>query len=165
MSEETKRERTPLPTCKLSEDGRTLQVTEHELNEDSKAFLDRFYMDLGNMCTKGRKLDETAINYAMTVIEDVKPRDRLESLLAAQMFAVHSATVALSRRLLNCETIAQQDSNARALVKLGTLYTRQLEVLHKRRGGTKQKVEVKHVHVHEGGQAVVGNVTHGGGGE
>jgi len=36
--------------------------------------------------------------------------------------------------------------------------TKFLEALNKHRGKGQQKVTVEHVHVHEGGQAVVGNV-------
>jgi hypothetical protein len=40
-------------------------------------------------------------------------------------------------------------------------FTAQLDALNKYRGKGEQKMEVKHVHVHEGGQAIVGNVNHG----
>ena len=42
------------------------------------------------------------------------------------------------------------------------LYARQLETLNKHRGKGQQKVTVEHVHVAEGGQAIVGNVEAGG---
>jgi hypothetical protein len=42
-------------------------------------------------------------------------------------------------------------------------FTSQMETLKRYRGGTQQTVKVKHVHVHEGGQAIVGNVETGGG--
>jgi hypothetical protein len=37
-----------------------------------------------------------------------------------------------------------------------------LEALNRHRGKGQQKVTVEHVHVHEGGQAIVGNVEGGG---
>jgi hypothetical protein len=37
-----------------------------------------------------------------------------------------------------------------------------MEALRKHRNGGNQKVVVEHVHVHNGGQAIVGNVSHGG---
>jgi hypothetical protein len=39
-----------------------------------------------------------------------------------------------------------------------------LEALDKHRRGGNQKMTVEHVHVHEGGQAIVGNVNQGRGG-
>ena len=43
-------------------------------------------------------------------------------------------------------------------------FTAQLDSLNKHRGKGQQKVTVEHVHVNEGGQAVVGNINQGGGG-
>jgi len=40
----------------------------------------------------------------------------------------------------------------------------QMEALKKYRTGGQQKMIVEHVHVNEGGQAIVGNVNPGGGG-
>ncbi len=52
-------------------------------------------------------------------------------------------------------------------VKLSRTFTMQMEALTKLRRGGEQTVRVEHVHVHNGGQAIVGAVTHpqqGGGG-
>ena len=49
-------------------------------------------------------------------------------------------------------------------LKLMRTYTAQVEALAKLRRGGNQTVRVEHVHVHSGGQAIVGNVTHPGGG-
>ena len=43
--------------------------------------------------------------------------------------------------------------------KLTRTFTTQMEVLKRYRSKGDQKVIVEHVHVHDGGQAVVGNVT------
>jgi hypothetical protein len=45
--------------------------------------------------------------------------------------------------------------------KLSRTYATLLEALNRHRGKGQQKVTVEHVHVHEGGQAIVGNVTPG----
>jgi hypothetical protein len=50
------------------------------------------------------------------------------------------------------------------LNKLMRTFTAQMEALRKYRTGGEQKVTVQHVHVNDGGQAVVGNVSHKGGG-
>jgi len=62
------------------------------------------------------------------------------------------------------DTIPQQDSAERAFNKLARTFTSQVEALNRHRGKGQQKVTVEHVHVHEGGQAIVGNVSQGGGG-
>jgi hypothetical protein len=49
--------------------------------------------------------------------------------------------------------------------KLSRTYTTLLEALNRHRGKGQQKVTVEHVHVHAGGQAVVGPVETPGGGD
>ena len=48
--------------------------------------------------------------------------------------------------------------------KLSRTYTALLEALNRHRGKGQQKMTVEHVHVYEGGQAIVGNVEHPQGG-
>ena len=59
----------------------------------------------------------------------------------------------------------QQDAAERALNKLARTFATQLEALKRYRTGGTQKVTVEHVTVNAGGQAIVGNVAHGGRGE
>jgi hypothetical protein len=49
--------------------------------------------------------------------------------------------------------------------KLLRTYTAQVEVLARLRRGCEQRVIVQHVHINEGGQAIVGAVNHPGGGK
>ena len=93
----------------------------------------------------------------------IEPRDPLETMLALQMGAVHNATMTFARRLATVTTIPQQDSAERALNKLARTFTTQIEALKRYRSTGEQKVTVQHVTVNEGGQAVIGDVTSGGG--
>src|ERR1700730_8191147 len=68
------------------------------------------------------------------------------------------------RRLKAPDTIPQQDSNGNLAVKLLRTFAAQAEALQRYRGKGQQKVTVEHVHVHTGGQAIVGSVSHTGGG-
>ncbi|TGD61286.1 hypothetical protein EYC08_19015 [Tabrizicola sp. WMC-M-20] len=113
----------------------------------------------------GRKIDQGASNFLLSVVRAVQPRDELESLLAVQMGAIHSATMMMARRLNHVETIPQQDAAERALNKLARTYAMQMEALKRYRTGGQQKVTVEHVTVNAGGQAIVGAVAHGGGGQ
>src|SRR5215467_5863391 len=88
----------------------------------------------------------------------------VEAMLAAQMAAVHNATMTFARRLNHVETIQQQDSAERALNKLARTFATQVEALKRYRTGGEQKVTVQHVSVNEGGQAIVGNVNQATGG-
>ena len=78
------------------------------------------------------------------------------------MAAVHNATMTFARRLAHVDNIPQQDSAERAFNKLARTFAAQVEALKRYRTGGEQIVRVEHVTVNEGGQAIVGNVSHGG---
>ena len=73
-----------------------------------------FYLGLVNQLTNvgsvGPKADEFGINFMLSVIKGIEPRDQLEAMLAAQMAAVHMASMTFARRLAHVETIPQQDA-------------------------------------------------------
>jgi hypothetical protein len=98
----------------------------------------------------------------LSVVKGIAPKDQLETMLAAQMAVVHMATMTFARRLAHVENIPQQDSAERAFNKLARTFAAQVEALKRYRTGGQQRVTVEHVHVHEGGQAIVGNVEQGG---
>jgi len=103
--------------------------------------------------------DEADLNFMLSVVKAIKPRDELETMLAAQMAAVHMATMTFARQLQHVENLPQQDSAERAFNKLTRTFATQMEALKRYRTGGEQKVTVQHVSVNECGQAIVGNVT------
>ena len=96
----------------------------------------------------------------------IEPRDEIEAMLAAQMAAVHMATMTFARRLAHVENLPQQDAAERAFNKLARTFTTQMEALKRYRSTGQQTVRVERVTVEAGGQAVVGavNVPPAGGG-
>jgi hypothetical protein len=95
----------------------------------------------------------------------ISPRDELESMLAAQLIAGHNATMECYRRaMLGEQTFEGRRENLNQANKLSRTYATLLEALNRHRGKGQQKVIVEHVHVHAGGQAVVGMVETPGGG-
>src|SRR3954454_24269179 len=130
----------------------------------SDGFVEPFLSQLANASGNGAIPDQTALNFMLSVVKGVQPRDEIEAMLAGQMAAVHMATMTFARRLKHVENILQQDSAERAFNKLARTFAAQLEALKRYRTGGEQKVTVQHVTVNEGGQAVVGNVSRGSGG-
>jgi len=122
-------------------------------------FLNGLLDQLANAGTRGREIDERGLNFMASVVKGVKPRDQVEAMLAAQMAAVHMATMTFARRLAHVDNIPRQDSAERAFNKLTRTFATQMEALKRYRTGGEQKVTVRHVSVSEGGQAIVGNVT------
>jgi len=124
-------------------------------------FVVGFTNQLINEGSTGSEPKQNEINYLLSIVRGIEPRDPLETMLALQMAAVHNATMTFARRLAMVETIPQQDSAERALNKLARTFTTQIETLKRYRSTGEQKVTVQHVTVNDGGQAVIGQVTAG----
>jgi hypothetical protein len=102
---------------------------------------------------------ESSTNFMLSVVKGIKPRDQVEGMLAAQMAAVHMASMTFARRLARVENIPQQDSAEKAFNKLTRTFAAQMSALKEYRSKGEQRMTVQHVHVAEGGQAIVGNVS------
>jgi len=94
-----------------------------------------------------------------TLLATMLRGDGIEEILVAQMLALHNATMddlAHARATRDLETaFACRNSANRSSRTVAVL----AETLLKIRGkSTQQKVTVEHVHVHAGGQAIVGSV-------
>ena len=92
-------------------------------------FIEGLALQLVNTSSKGKSADEKATAFAASIVSGIQPRDEIEALLAAQMAAVHNATMVFARRLAHVETIQQQDSAERAFNKLARTFASQVEAL------------------------------------
>jgi hypothetical protein len=94
----------------------------------------------------------------------IKPQDEIEGMIAAQLVACHNASMECYRRaMLPDISFETRHGNLNSANKLSRTFSTLVETLNRHRGKGQQKVTVEHVHVHEGGQAIVGNVEAGGG--
>ena len=101
----------------------------------------------------------------LAAMAGIAPRDPVEGLLAAQMVAVHEASMECFRRAALPEQIfAGRELGLKYGDKLARTYAALVETLDRHRGKGQQVVRVEHVTVQAGGQAIVGAVTQGGGG-
>jgi hypothetical protein len=111
--------------------------------------------------------DETADSQRKATVSGlvgIGPTDEIEGMIAAQLLAAHNASMECYRRaMLREQTFEGRRENLAQANKLSRTYATLLEALNRHRGKGAQKVTVEHVHVHAGGQAVVGMVTPGGG--
>jgi hypothetical protein len=172
-----KRKRRPCPSLKFARSGPELNIAIDHPDRDTgfalimqalgstdPDFVDGLITQLANASSRQGKTGAEALNFMLAVVKSISPQDEIESMLAAQMAAVHMMTMSFTSRLAYAETLHQQDSAERALNKLARTFTTQMEALKRYRTGGQQKVTVEHVHVHEGGQAIVGHVEHKAGG-
>jgi hypothetical protein len=98
---------------------------------------------------------------AFEAIGEMAPKGPIQAMLAAQMIATNEA----SARFLACSfegghSLESRTANVNRAARLMQVFLLQAEAFEKLSGNSvQQKVVVEHVHVHEGGQAIVGAVT------
>lgn len=129
------------------------------LGTASLPFMNGLLNQITNVASQGSEPDEASINFMLSVVDGIEPRDEIEAMLASQMAAVHLATMTFARRLAHVQNIPQQDAAERAFNKLARTFTTQVEALKRYRSDGKQTVRVERVTVEAGGQAVVGAVS------
>ena len=98
-------------------------------------------------------------NAAIAGLIGIAPQDEIEGMIAAQLIATHNATMECYRRaMIGEQTLEGRRDNLSQANKLSRTYAVLLDALNRHRGKGQQKVTVEHVHVHSGGQAIVGAV-------
>ncbi len=87
----------------------------------------------------------------------------LQEMIAAQMLSIHNLQQ-LSMVMAN-KTMGSEFNQyfVNSAVKLSNAFTQQASLLSKLQGSIGQRILVEHVEIHDGGQAVVGNVSKTGG--
>ena len=97
----------------------------------------------------------------------MRPHDEIEAMLAAHMAVTNIVLLELVARTRGSIAGHRHEGNGiKRLDVLGNLtnkftrtYTMQVEALARKRRKGDQNIRVEHVHVHTGGQAIVGNVS------
>lgn len=119
----------------------------------------KLFTQLATVCNG----DEDKINSAISLVNEINPQNGVEAMLVNQMVSIHMLTMicgaqaASSDQTLNGAKLYFGEVN-----KLARTFAAQMAALNKHRGKGQQKMTVEHVHVNEGGQAVIGNVDTGG---
>jgi hypothetical protein len=125
----------------------------------SLPFMNGLLSQIVNVASQGSEPNEAGINFVLSVVDGIQPRDEIEAMLASQMAAAHLATMTFARRLAHVENLPQQEGAERAFNKLARTFTTQVEALKRYRSDGQQTVRVERVTVEAGGQAVVGSVS------
>ncbi len=102
---------------------------------------------------------KTELNRSFALLLELNPRDAFETQLVTQMITSWNNAMdcfVLARR--NREYLDTYLKFQNQGSKLMRLYCQQLEALDKHRNKGKQKMTIEHVHVHKGGQDIVGNI-------
>ena len=99
------------------------------------------------------------MNAALAAIDGTRPENEMAAMLASQMAATHSLAMEMLGRTRRAEMLEQMQAHGALATKLLRTFTAQTEALAKLKRGGEQTVRVEHVHVYQGGQAIVGAVS------
>lgn len=118
-----------------------------------------------SQCDRGQvTVSPEVLNASLAVVDGARPENEIAAMLAAQLAVTHSLAMVMLGRTRRAETVDHMNAYGALATKLVRASTGLTEALVKLRRGGEQTVRVEHVHVHSGGQAIVGPVTHQGGG-
>lgn len=112
-------------------------------------------------------LEETVgiLNTLAKEMQSMQPRDEIEGHLIAQLVVLHEQCMTWLGKANRTENIGFVNVYFNGASKLLVRHHETLAALLKYRRGDEQRVHVEHVHIHNGGRAIVGNVEMGGGGK
>lgn len=105
----------------------------------------------------------TQLNAVAQSMQALGPQDEYEGQLIAQLVILHEHAMDWLGRAQRTERVDFANVYLNGASKLLARHHETLEALLKYRRKGEQRVHVEHVHVHDGGQAIVGNVIPGGG--
>jgi hypothetical protein len=101
-------------------------------------------------------LEQPTVNAALAIIDSMCPQSELEALLVVQIIAAGFSGLRLLRQSQQQMTQDYIDTYGNYAIKLLRLQNEMIQTFDRYRRGNKQTVEVRHVHIHPGGQGVVG---------
>jgi hypothetical protein len=101
--------------------------------------------------------DGEGINFMLSVIKNIHPRDAIEAMLVAQMAAVHMSMMTFVDEFARLGNTPQQEMAERAMNKFSRTFATLVGALKHHRTGGEQKLTVRYVS--ESRQAIVGTVT------
>lgn len=108
---------------------------------------------------------EDDLTWAVQQLGALNPTDAVESMLAQQMIALNNLMMKSCKLALQSEqTVAGWDMHVKHAARLSNTFSNVAAAWDKHRGKGQQTIVVKHqqVNVGNGGQAVIGEVKHGG---
>ena len=100
-------------------------------------------------------------NIMLQGLYEMNPSDVIEGMLCSQILALYSQGMENLRKANETTSLMHRESYTRWAMKLLHLQHETIEKLEKYRRKGHQTVQVEHVHVHQGAQAIVGNITTG----
>ena len=148
------REKTPI---RLTEKG---QLLAKGLGVEDADLLIGLLGQINMASRKGTDVNEMDADFTLAFVKEGKPRDPIESALEAQMAVTHQQLMRFANRLNNAETEFELRLYEPIFTRLARTYVSQVDALKRYRSKNEPGLTVQSVSVQDGGQAIVGHVTH-----
>jgi hypothetical protein len=100
--------------------------------------------------------------FYLSVVTGSKPTNQLQVMLLSQLSSVYDESVAAIERLQSARSPEQIESCVNVLTKLMRMSVVQYESYERLCASNETNITVQNVSVSDGGQAIVGNITHNG---
>lgn len=100
------------------------------------------------------------IRALVSLYREIGVQNPIESMLISQMATVHNHAMKLMAKATEISSVTSGETVVNMANRLMRTFAAQVEAFEKLKRGGKQVIKVDHVHVHEGGQAIVGNIQH-----
>jgi hypothetical protein len=131
------------------------------LGTQSKDFVDAALYQLmaAARLPGGADICPLAMNAALAWIEGQQPKDEIDAAIVMQMACAHGAAMMLLSRFGGGGGGDRRvQALAHATARIMIAFNHSAETLRRRKQGGSQYMRIDHVHVTDGGQAVIGNV-------
>lgn len=102
---------------------------------------------------QGTGVSQEALNAQLALVAAIAPVNELEAALALQMAATHDLSMHLIAKAKHADRLEHMREYGNLATKAARTFTTQMKALSDLRRGGEQVV--RHIHVHEGGQAMV----------
>lgn len=137
---------------------------------DDSVSTEIFKGNINSLIRNGSSEEEVTrqVNMILAQLHSIKPKDTIEAMLALQIIGVHQASLrAMSGAERNNESgyLESHKVYVNSISKLCSSSSKLVNALSNYRKKGKQEMTVKHVHVHKGGKAAIGNFNGKGEGE
>jgi hypothetical protein len=140
----------------------TTKVLDIEKNDKENSHFSERIIRLSALASNRSCADDFNLTEAENKIQSglkaLSIKGGLQEMLAAQMLSLHQFQQ-MSLAMANepaPENVKRYFTNT--AIKLANIFVQQANLLNKLQGNGEQKIIVEHVEVHNGGQAVVGNI-------
>jgi hypothetical protein len=101
-------------------------------------------------------LEEATVNAALAIIHSMHPQSELQALVAVEIVAAGFSGLRLLRQSQHLLTADYIETYGNYAIKLLRLQNDMIQTFERCRGGNKQTVEVRHLHIHSDAKAMVG---------